>query len=99
MKELHVTLPELILVAGTRAALGAGLGRVIADRLPRDQRKAVGWTLFLIGLLTTIPLALEVFGGRTPRSDASTERPELPGNEPNRLASERLAQWSVPAGT
>jgi hypothetical protein len=64
MRETRITLPELALVAGTRAALGAGLGLLLADRLPRDQRRAVGWTLFLVGALSTIPLALEVFGGQ-----------------------------------
>jgi hypothetical protein len=64
MRETRITLPELILVAGTRAVLGAGLGLLLADRLSVDQRRAVGWTLFLVGALSTIPLALEVFGGQ-----------------------------------
>jgi hypothetical protein len=63
MRETRITLPELALVAGTRALLGAGLGLLLADRLPADQRKAVGWTLLLFGALTTIPLAFEVLGG------------------------------------
>jgi uncharacterized membrane protein YfcA len=62
MRELHVTLPELALVAGTRGMLGAGLGLLLADRLPEAQRKAVGWTLLLVGVVTTIPLAFEVLG-------------------------------------
>jgi hypothetical protein len=63
MRETRITLPELALIAGTRAALGAGLGLLLADRLAEDQRKAVGWTLLTIGALSTIPLALEVLGG------------------------------------
>jgi len=55
-----VTLPELGMIAGTRAALGAGIALLLADRLNNDQRRAVGWTLFLIGAISTIPLALEV---------------------------------------
>src|SRR4051794_21271647 len=55
MRETRITLPELVLVAGTRAALGAGLGLLLADRLSADQRRAVGWTLFLVGALSTIP--------------------------------------------
>jgi uncharacterized membrane protein YfcA len=62
MRETRVTLPELALIAGTRAALGAGIGLLLADRLPDNQRKAVGWTLLLVGAVTTIPLAIEVFG-------------------------------------
>jgi hypothetical protein len=63
MRETRVTLPELALIAGTRAGLGAGLGLLLADRLTNDQRKAVGWTLVLIGAISTIPLAFEVLGG------------------------------------
>jgi hypothetical protein len=62
MRETRITLPELALIAGTRAALGAGLGLLLADRLAENQRKAVGWTLVTIGALSTIPLAFEVLG-------------------------------------
>jgi len=62
MRETRVTLPELALIAGTRGMLGAGLGLLLADRLPEAQRKAVGWTLVLVGALTTVPLAFEVLG-------------------------------------
>ena len=62
MRETRVTLPELVLIAGTRAALGGGLGLLLADRLRPEQRRAIGWTLFLFGALSTIPLAFEVFG-------------------------------------
>jgi hypothetical protein len=63
MREVRIPLPELILVAGTRAALGAGLGLLLAGRLNDDQRRAVGWTLFLVGALSTVPLAFDIFGG------------------------------------
>jgi len=62
MRETRVTLPELALIAMTRAALGAGLGLLLADRLPEDQRKAVGWRLLLLGAVSTVPLAFEVLG-------------------------------------
>lgn len=62
MRKAELTMPELGLIAGTRALLGAGLGLLFADKLNEDQRKAVGWTLFLVGALTTVPLALNVFG-------------------------------------
>jgi hypothetical protein len=62
MRERRLTLPELGLMGGTRAALGAGLGLLLADRLDREQRRAVGWTLLLIGIATTVPLAMEVLG-------------------------------------
>jgi hypothetical protein len=62
MKEIQVTLPELALVVGTRAALGAGLGLLMADCLPAGERKAVGWTLLLVGALSSVPLAFEMLG-------------------------------------
>ena len=62
MRERALTLPEIILFGGTRAALGAGLALLLSDRLNRDQRRAVGLTLFLVGALTTIPLAANVLG-------------------------------------
>lgn len=64
MKETRLTIPELGLVAGTRAALGGGIALLLADRLARDQRKAVGWTLFLVGAITTIPLVMLALGKR-----------------------------------
>ena len=62
MIERRVTLPEIGLIGGTRAALGVGIGLLLADKLNDDERRAVGWTLVLVGLLTTIPLVMEVLG-------------------------------------
>jgi hypothetical protein len=62
MRETSVTLPELAMVAGTRAAIGAGLGFLLADRFSDGSRRAIGWTLLLFGALSTIPLAFEILG-------------------------------------
>jgi hypothetical protein len=64
MKTLELTLPEMALIAGTRGMLGAGVGLLVADKINDDKRKAIGWTLFLIGAISTIPLAIEVLGKR-----------------------------------
>ena len=50
------TIPEIMLIAGTRVALGAGIGLLISDRLNEDQRRAAGWALLAVGVLTTIPI-------------------------------------------
>jgi hypothetical protein len=63
MRAAEVTSPELALIGGTRAALGAGVGLLLADRLSKDQRRSAGWTLMIIGAVTTIPLAFEALGG------------------------------------
>ena len=69
MRERSLTLPEIFLIGGTRAALGAGIALLLSDRLGREQRRAVGLTLFLVGAVTTIPIALNVLSkpaaGRT----------------------------------
>jgi hypothetical protein len=77
MRKVEITLPELILVAGTRATVGAGLGLLLANRLSEDQRRTVGWTLFLLGALSTIPLAFEVFGRGFLRRSESEQRESL----------------------
>jgi len=71
MIERKLTIAELILIAGTRVALGAGIGLLLATRLSNDQRKAAGFALALVGGLSTIPLALGVIG------KASTAREKI----------------------
>ena len=60
MQQRGLTIPELILIAGTRVALGAGLGLLIGDKLRSDVRKGAGWALLGVGAVTTIPLLLSV---------------------------------------
>jgi hypothetical protein len=36
MEERNLTIPELILIAGTRVALGAGLGLLLGAKFGRD---------------------------------------------------------------
>jgi hypothetical protein len=64
MKTAEVTLPELALIAGTRGMLGAGVALLLLTRLNKGQQKAVGWTLFLVGAISTIPLAINVCSKR-----------------------------------
>jgi hypothetical protein len=75
MRETRITLPELGLIAGTRGALGVGLGLLLADRLPDDQRRAIGWTLLLVGVLSTFPLAFDVLGKSSPVPAAQLRAP------------------------
>ena len=62
MKTVTLTIPELFLLVGTRAMLGAGIALLAARRLTDEQRQTAGTVLAGIGLLTTIPLAFEVMG-------------------------------------
>ena len=62
MKERSLTLPEIGLIAGTRVALGVGIGLLISGKLNKDQRRGAGWALLGIGLLSRIPIAVGVIG-------------------------------------
>jgi hypothetical protein len=68
MMERKLTIAEIILIAGTRVALGAGIGLLLSSRLNKDQRKAAGLALALVGSLTTIPLAFGVVGKKNAMS-------------------------------
>ena len=60
MQQRGLTIPELILIAGTRVALGVGVGLLVGDKLQRDVRKGAGWALLGVGVVTTIPLVMGV---------------------------------------
>ena len=58
MTERHLTVADIMLIAGTRVALGMGIGLLLSERLNKDQRKAAGLALLAVGAATTIPLAI-----------------------------------------
>jgi hypothetical protein len=62
MKQHEVTVPQIGLIAGTRAMLGAGIALLLSEKLTAEQTRAIGWTLVAVGALTTIPLVLQLFG-------------------------------------
>lgn len=77
-QKIEITFPELGLVAGTRAALGAGVALLLADRLSPDSRKAVGWTLLAVGALTTVPLVLNALQHRkTEPAEEEVQQPRF----------------------
>ena len=79
MKSVTLSLPQLALIVATRAMAAAGAALLFADRLDRDQRRAVGMTLVAVGALTTLPLAAEVISAsrapRTGTTDQDATRP------------------------
>ena len=62
MREKTLSVPELILIAGTRVALGVGIGLLLSGRLSDERRKGAGTALLAVGVLTTVPLAMTVLG-------------------------------------
>ena len=61
-----VSVPEIALIAATRGAIGFGAGLLLADKFAHDRRKVLGWSLFLSGLASTVPIAMHVFGKKHP---------------------------------
>lgn len=60
MAEQRISILEIAFIAVTRVALGVGIGLLISGKLRRDERKAAGLALALVGGVTTIPFALRV---------------------------------------
>ena len=60
MRERVLTIPEIALIAGTRVALGVGVGLLISGKLDRSARKAAGWALLAFGAWTTVPLMVNL---------------------------------------
>ena len=65
MKKRKLTIGEIVLIASTRGMLGAGIGLLLSGKLSKDQRRAAGWTLVAVGAITTIPLAINIFGQKS----------------------------------
>lgn len=75
LKPKTITVPEIALIAATRGAIGFGAGLLLAGKFKRESRKALGWTLFLSGLASTIPIALHLFGRK--QAAAAAESSDL----------------------
>jgi hypothetical protein len=76
MSEIRLPLIEIELVAVTRAALGVGIGLLMAARLSKPQRQVIGWSLVALGGLTTFPLRSDVLR-RKVRTPGSFDQPSL----------------------
>jgi len=59
-KRVPLSVPEIAIVAGTRAAFGAGVALLLGGLLKAEQRKAVGWTLVAVGAITTVPILIQI---------------------------------------
>jgi hypothetical protein len=81
MTRRSLSIPEIALIAGTRGMLGAGVGLLLADRLTREQRRAVGWTLLAVGAITTIPIGVQLFRSTSENDDNGEPRAQLPERE------------------
>jgi hypothetical protein len=78
MMQRIVTVPDMILIAGTRVALGAGIGLLLSRRLREGVREGAGWALFAVGALTTIPLVMKVRSATLDEERGRTGRERAP---------------------
>lgn len=65
MRRLALTIPEVAFIAGTRGALGFGAGLLMSSKIGESRRRALGWSLLALGVVTTIPAARTLFGKRS----------------------------------
>jgi hypothetical protein len=63
MRKVVLNLPTFGMAVATRAALGAGVGLLLADRIGPRRRRGIGVRLVAVGVLTTIPVARAVLRG------------------------------------
>lgn len=75
MREMSVTVPEIMLIAGIRTAIGVGVGLLIAEKLNREARKGAGWALLVVGAVASIPIAIGLIGkGHVSRIEMAPEK-------------------------
>jgi hypothetical protein len=60
MNNLVLNPPTFAFVVATRAALGVGIGLLLAGRLSESRRRAAGLALVGVGAATTVPAAWAV---------------------------------------
>ena len=78
MNRTPLSIPEIAIIAGTRAMFGAGVALLVSNRMSSDQRRAVGWTLAAVGAITTIPIAIQIFkSSRDERNEGNGRHPRL----------------------
>ena len=64
MKIATLPVKELEAIAATRIALGVGAALLLGRFLTNRQRRVAGWTLTLIGSVSTLPLLYDVYAHR-----------------------------------
>ena len=87
MKQVMLTIPTFGFIVATRAALGVGIGLLVASRMPQSRRRQVGAALVAIGAATTVPSIMSVVRGRR---RASRARRAAAGRDPRLIGATRF---------
>jgi hypothetical protein len=75
MKKVDLAFPEFLFIVATRAVLGAGAALLATRRCSRQGRQRLGAALFGIGVVTTVPALVFLFGKeRAPVRPAADDR-------------------------
>jgi hypothetical protein len=61
--ETTLGLVKVAALGWTRAALGVGVGLLLADRLDPRTRRTAGAALLAVGVVTTVPLVVSIVKG------------------------------------
>ena len=88
MKNVLLDLPTLGFIVSTRAALGVGIGLLIAERLTAERRRAIGAALIAVGAATTVPAALSVI--RSVRRSRRRQKSSFTGRDPGLIGATRF---------
>jgi hypothetical protein len=64
MKTATLPLLELEAIAATRFIFGIGVALVLSHFLTPGQRRKIGWTLAILGALSTPPIIYDVYARR-----------------------------------
>jgi len=67
MKSQNLSVPELMFIVATRAALAAGVALLVSNKLSKSTRRKAGLALMGIGGVTTIPAARIFLQGKSLR--------------------------------
>jgi hypothetical protein len=59
-KKVKIAVPEIALITVTRVILGIGIGLLLGSALKKGARRAAGLSLFMVGVISTVPLALHL---------------------------------------
>ena len=63
VSRITLPLPVLFGIVATRAALGVGIGLLLADKL-KGKRRPLGAALVAIGVATTVPAVITLMRSR-----------------------------------
>jgi hypothetical protein len=63
MKQVLLDIPTFGFIVVTRAALGVGVGLLLASRIPNHRRQQAAMALIGLGAATTVPAVMALVKG------------------------------------